>query len=91
MYKSDVNIKHTNKSHLYWGIDKSSGDVVYIDDVALRGLNCNCKCAACQGDFIARKGEKNVHHFAHQSNYDCVYANEIAVYLLVKKMLSNCR
>lgn len=29
MYKSDVNIKHTNKSHLYWGIDKSSGDVVY--------------------------------------------------------------
>ena len=47
MYKSDVNIKHTNKSHLYWGIDKSSGDVVYIDDVALRGLNCNCKCAAC--------------------------------------------
>lgn len=62
MYKSDVNIKHTNKSHLYWGIDKSSGDVVYIDDVVLRGLNCNCKCAACQGDFIARKGEKNVHH-----------------------------
>lgn len=91
MYKSDVNIKHTNKSHLYWGIDKSSGDVVYIDDVVLRGLNCNCKCAACQGDFIARKGEKNVHHFAHQSNYDCVYANEIAVYLLVNKILSNCR
>ena len=90
MYKSNVNIKHANKSHLYWGIDKSTGDVVYIDDVVLRGLNCNCKCAACQGDFIAQKGEKNAHHFAHQSNYDCVYANEIAVYLLEEKILANC-
>lgn len=34
MYRSDMNIKHTNKSHLYWGIDKSSGDVAYIDDVS---------------------------------------------------------
>lgn len=90
MYKSNVNIKHANKSHLYWGIDKSTGDVAYINDVVLRGLNCNCKCAACQGDFIAKKGEKNAHHFAHQSNYDCVYANEIAVYLLVEKILANC-
>lgn len=91
MYKSDVNIKHANKSHLYWGIDKSTGNVVHIDDVVSRGLNCNCKCAACQGDFIARKGKKNIHHFAHLSNYECVYANEIAVYILVKDILANCR
>ena len=91
MFRSNVNIKHANKSHLYWGIDKSTGDVVYIDDVANSGLNCNCKCAACQGDFIARKGEKNIHHFAHQSNYDCVYANEIAVYLFARKVLAHCK
>ena len=87
MYKSFINIKHLNRSHLYWGIDKASGDVVDIDEVTKRGLNCNCRCAACKGDFIARKGEKNKHHFAHQSNYECVYANEIAIYLLAKKML----
>lgn len=78
MYRSEINIKHSNRSHLYWGIDKATGEVVGIDDVRSRGLNCNCKCAACNGDFIARKGEKNKHHFAHQSNYECVYANELA-------------
>lgn len=87
MYQSEINIKHSNRSHLYWGIDKSTGDIVGIDDVHSRGLNCNCKCAACEGDFIARKGKKNKHHFAHQSNYECVYANEIAIYLFVKKLL----
>ena len=87
MYKSFVNIKHLNRSHLYWGIDKATGDVVDIDEVKVRGLNCNCRCAACKGDFIARKGEKNKHHFAHQSNYECVYANEIAIYILTKKLL----
>lgn len=86
MYSS-LNIKHLNRSHLYWGIDKATGDVVDIDEVKVRGLNCNCRCAACKGDFIARKGEKNKHHFAHQSNYECVYANEIAIYLLTKKLL----
>lgn len=88
MYHSTISIKHSNRSHLYWGIDKRTGEVVGIDDVSSRGLNCNCKCAACDGDFIARKGERNKHHFAHQSNYECVYANEIALYLYVKKVLS---
>ena len=90
MYQSAISIKHSNRSHLYWGIDKATGEVIGIDDVSSRGLNCNCKCAACGGDFIARKGEKNKHHFAHQSNYECVYANEIALYLYVKKVLSGC-
>lgn len=88
---SILNIKHLNRSHLYWGIDKATGDVVDIDEVNVRGLNCNCRCAACKGDFIARKGEKNKHHFAHQSNYECVYANEIAIYLLTKNSWSSSK
>lgn len=87
MYESNLNIKHSNRSHLYWGIDKATEEIVGIDEIQARGLNCNCKCAACGGDFIAKKGEKNKHHFAHQSNYECVYANEIALYLYVKKLL----
>lgn len=89
MYRSEINIKHSNRSQLYWGIDKATGEVVGIDDVRSRGLNCNCKCAACNGDFIARKGEKNKHHFAHQSNYECVYANELAIYLFVKMVFAS--
>ena len=87
MYHSTLNIKHKHNTHLYWGIDKTTGNCVRIGEVMKRGLNCNCKCAACGGDFIARKGEVNKHHFAHQSNYECVYANEIAVYLVVKSIL----
>lgn len=87
MYSSELNIKHTNRTHLYWGIDKTTGEVVGINSVRVRGLHCNCKCAACGGDFIARKGEKNKSHFAHQSNYECVYANEIAMYLYAQKVL----
>lgn len=87
MFHSKLNIKHGNKSHLFWGIDKTTDAVVGIDDVAARGLNCNCRCAACGGDFIARKGDVNRHHFAHQSNYECVYANEIAIYMLAEKVL----
>lgn len=88
MVKSFVNIKHSNRSHLYWGIDKTTGEIVEINQVQNRGLNCNCQCAACKGDFIARKGEINKHHFAHKSNYECVYANEIAIYLLAQKILN---
>lgn len=87
MYESNLNIKHSNRSHLYWGIDKVTGEIVGIDEVQTRGLNCKCKCAACDGDFIAKMGEKNRHHFAHQSNYECVYANEIALYLYVRNLL----
>ena len=50
MYRSEINIKHSNRSHLYWGIDKATGEVVGIDDVRSRGLNCNCKCAASVED-----------------------------------------
>lgn len=89
MYRSDISIRHRNKSHLFWGLDKETNDVVYISQVKNRGLDCNCRCAHCGEDFIARLGEVNKHHFAHKSNYECVYSNEIAVYLLAKKYLQS--
>ncbi len=88
VYASDLNIKHYNRSHLFWGIDKEMNEIVYIDDIRNRGLDCNCRCAQCNGDFIARLGDINRHHFAHQSNYDCLYANEIAFYLRAQKWLT---
>lgn len=91
MYHSDIIIKHRNKSHLFWGLDKDTNEVVYISQVKSRGLHCNCRCAHCGEDFVAKLGNVNKHHFAHKSNYECVYSNEIAVYLLTKNCFRQCR
>lgn len=91
MQNSNLNIKHRNKSHLFWGLDKETNEVVYISQVKNRGLDCNCRCAHCGEDFVAKLGDVNKHHFAHKSNYECVYANEIAMYLLTRKLLREMR
>lgn len=60
--------------------------LVYIDDVE-SGLSCNCICPACHGKLIARKGNKNSHHFAHYSA-DCGKGYETALHMLAKEILS---
>lgn len=46
---------------------------VSIYDVA-SGLNNNrLKCECCGESLIAKKGDTNRHHFAHQANSECVY------------------
>ena len=42
---------------------------------AERGLACNCFCFACGEPVLAKKGEKNEHHFAHISNKESCYIN----------------
>lgn len=41
------------------------GRIVSIDEVP-NGNKCGCTCAACGKPLIARQGEKNQHHFAHE-------------------------
>ena len=40
-----------------------------------RGLACNCYCFECGEPVVARKGEKNEHHFAHSSNKESCHIN----------------
>lgn len=40
-----------------------------------RGLACNCYCFECSEPVVARKGEKNEHHFAHSSNKEGCHIN----------------
>ncbi|MCM1314522.1 MAG: hypothetical protein NC244_04030 [Alistipes senegalensis] len=63
-----------------------NNELVYIEDVE-SGLSCNYVCPACKGKLIARKGNKNSHHFAHQSA-DCGKGYETALHLLAKEILS---
>ncbi len=64
-------------------------DIVHIDDVE-RGIKCNCTCPGCGKPLIARKGQKNIHHFAHQSA-TCEYGYESSLHLAAKEILSNVK
>ena len=40
-----------------------------------RGLKCDCLCFECGEPVVAKKGEKNGHHFAHSSNKESCNIN----------------
>lgn len=80
-------IKKRSASHIYFGVDKDTGALRHISRV-LSGAKCNCKCALCGESFEARKGMQRRHHFAHVSNYECMYAGEVAVYLGFSSVLT---
>ena len=72
-------IKKRTASHIYYGVHKETGELMHISQVP-SGQKCNCVCAACGQPFEARKGSIRRHHFAHVSNYECMYASEVAIY-----------
>jgi Competence protein CoiA-like family len=67
----------------------ANGKMVSIDAV-IRGLACQCFCSACNAPLIARKGEKNQHHFAHYvETENCAEARETALHKFAKELI--CR
>lgn len=62
-----------------------NGDIIHISEVE-SGLACGCICPNCRDRLKARKGTKNIHHFAHV-NSDCNKGLETALHLLAKKIL----
>lgn len=68
------------------------GKIILIEDLAIneRGLNCKCSCPACDGDFIARMGEINIHHFAHsKDSCDEVLAYTSGLYRMIHQVLGS--
>lgn len=61
-------------------------ELVYVSDVE-RGLKCGCRCPACNGELVARKGEKKAHHFAHHNADTCAYGYETSLHLAAKDIL----
>lgn len=51
------------------------------------GLSCNCLCPYCKEQLIARKGDVNMHHFAHVSTVECKYGVQTALHLAAKEIL----
>ena len=61
-----------------WGVDEVSS-----------GLACDCVCPHCQTPLIAKKGNRNRHHFAHYKKIDCDGSAETILHILGKQILSN--
>lgn len=61
-------------------------ELVHISDVA-RGLKCGCKCPACDGTLVARKGMIKAHHFAHYNSENCAYGYETSLHMAAKDIL----
>lgn len=64
------------------------GQLVHIGEV-VSGLHRDCRCPACGTVLIARKGLRNLHHFAHYSKQDCPYALETMLHFLAKSLLAS--
>lgn len=79
------NIMKKTARHIYYGIDAQTGALHHISEVS-SGKQCNCICTFCKQPFEARKGSIRQHHFAHVSNYDCMYSSEVAIY----RAFANC-
>ncbi len=62
------------------------GKLIHIDD-AEKGLSCGCICPACNTALIAKKGGRNIHHFAHYSGVNCSHGLETILHLKAKEIL----
>lgn len=61
--------------------------IVHINQVE-RGLACMCLCFECGESVVARKGDKNEHHFAHVSNKEsCTICSESILHKFAKQVI----
>lgn len=80
-------MKKRSAHNIFFGKDAETGMTKHISEV-VSGAKCGCVCAFCLQPLEARKGSQRRHHFAHVSNYDCEYSNEVAIYQRVSEILS---
>jgi hypothetical protein len=63
-----------------------NGELVHITEV-VSGLACRCYCAACGAMLVAKKGDKNTHHFAHHIDQACADGFETVLHYAAKQVL----
>lgn len=66
-----------------------NNELVSIDDVE-SGIQKDCFCPCCGSLLIARKGESNIHHFAHVKS-ECEYGLETALHIFAKQILEKSK
>lgn len=58
---------------------------------AERGLQCNCICLACGSKLVAKKGQRQAHHFAHYRGHQCKHGLETALHRRIKALFEQRR
>lgn len=67
------------------------GTILHISQVG-RGLQCGCRCPACEQVLIAKKGPVQLHHFAHHNaNAACANAVETNAHIWAKEVLARVK
>lgn len=67
----------------------ADGRLLHIGEVP-SGLACNCVCPGCGRRMVAKKGDVQAHHFAHNAQQDgrsCASAGETALHKFAKLIL----
>lgn len=71
------------------GLDKLTEEPMTIDQVA-SGRACRCLCPECGTALVAKKGEKNAHHFAHDHLPESIRScQETALHLAAKTVAAH--
>lgn len=72
--------------------DRNTGKIVSIEEVE-KGKACGCICPSCNAILIARHGEQNEWHFAHDSHEyqeatrQCEYSFYVSVAMMAKQLI----
>jgi len=70
--------------------ERPDGTIAHISEVP-SGLSCDCVCPGCRSRLVARKGQKNNHHFGHEGSIDgrpCKTGPETALHKVAKEVLA---
>lgn len=63
-----------------------SGRMLHVDH-AVNGAACHCKCPECGEDLIAVHPKQNQSHYRHDSNVNCLGAQESALHKYGKQII----
>ena len=66
--------------------EHSSGRMIDIAD-SKNGLSCDCTCLGCGERLVAKQGQINEWHFAHESGANCTCSLESALHKAAKQII----
>jgi len=79
--------ENTSGAKMDWGLS-AQGEPIHITQVE-SGLACQCICPGCQDRLVARKGNINAHHFAHDVKAETQACSESALHFAAKHVLKS--
>lgn len=81
-----------NDNHIPFAIRERDGEVVSVQEVP-NGNGCGCICPSCETPMVARQGDINVWHFAHQTRSGsektrsgCDYSFYVSLRLMIRQL-----